>query len=61
MNPAYEAVVLEPCLRQIWTRVKCQRSLFSVGGQGQSSAQLMNDDPEPWGFRGGLSGEFQVT
>ncbi|TNN21644.1 hypothetical protein EYF80_068244 [Liparis tanakae] len=21
----------------------------------------MTDDPEPWGFRGGLSGEFQVT
>lgn len=20
----------------------------------------MTDDPEPWGFRGGLSGEFQV-
>ncbi|XP_070712533.1 protein O-GlcNAcase isoform X2 [Pempheris klunzingeri] len=30
-----------------------------LGGQGQPSAQLMNDDPEPWGFRGGLSGEFQ--
>uniref|UniRef100_A0A671TND8 protein O-GlcNAcase n=1 Tax=Sparus aurata TaxID=8175 RepID=A0A671TND8_SPAAU len=23
------------------------------------SAQVMNNDPEPWGFRGGLSGEFQ--
>lgn len=31
----------------------------SLGGQGPPSAQLMNDDPEPWGFRGGLSGEFQ--
>ncbi|XP_070835205.1 protein O-GlcNAcase [Chaetodon trifascialis] len=31
----------------------------TLGGQHQSSAQLMNDDPEPWGFRGGLSGEFQ--
>ncbi|KAM4585488.1 protein O-GlcNAcase [Odontesthes bonariensis] len=31
----------------------------TLGGQGQPSAQLMNDDPEPWGFRGGLSGEFQ--
>ncbi|KAM9362483.1 protein O-GlcNAcase [Symphorus nematophorus] len=29
------------------------------GGQGQPSAQLMNNDPEPWDFRGGLSGEFQ--
>ncbi|XP_038570076.1 protein O-GlcNAcase [Micropterus salmoides] len=31
----------------------------TLGGQGQPSAQLMNNDPEPWGFRGGLSGEFQ--
>ncbi|KAK2815782.1 hypothetical protein Q5P01_026249 [Channa striata] len=31
----------------------------TLGGQGRPSAQLMNDDPEPWGFRGGLSGEFQ--
>ncbi|XP_072240434.1 protein O-GlcNAcase [Leuresthes tenuis] len=31
----------------------------TLGGQGQPSAQLMNEDPEPWSFRGGLSGEFQ--
>nr|XP_020451682.1 protein O-GlcNAcase-like isoform X2 [Monopterus albus] len=31
----------------------------TLGGQDRPSAQLMNDDPEPWGFRGGLSGEFQ--
>ncbi|XP_032396669.1 protein O-GlcNAcase isoform X2 [Etheostoma spectabile] len=31
----------------------------TLGGQGRPSAQLMNTDPEPWGFRGGLSGEFQ--
>ncbi|XP_038140646.1 protein O-GlcNAcase [Cyprinodon tularosa] len=31
----------------------------TLGGQNQPSAQLLNDDPEPWGFRGGLSGEFQ--
>ncbi|XP_035516159.1 protein O-GlcNAcase [Morone saxatilis] len=31
----------------------------TLGGRGQPSAQIMNDDPEPWGFRGGLSGEFQ--
>ncbi|XP_070769952.1 protein O-GlcNAcase [Enoplosus armatus] len=31
----------------------------TLGRQGQPSAQLMTDDPEPWGFRGGLSGEFQ--
>lgn len=31
----------------------------ALGGQRQPSAQLMNDDPEPWSFRGGLSGEFQ--
>ncbi|XP_068177052.1 protein O-GlcNAcase [Antennarius striatus] len=31
----------------------------TLGGHGQPSAQLMNDEPEPWGFRGGLSGEFQ--
>ncbi|XP_061578578.1 protein O-GlcNAcase [Cololabis saira] len=31
----------------------------TLGGQGQPSAQVMNEDPEPWGFRGGLSGEFQ--
>ncbi|XP_059206095.1 protein O-GlcNAcase [Centropristis striata] len=31
----------------------------TLGGQGRPSAQPMNQDPEPWGFRGGLSGEFQ--
>ncbi|XP_028262638.1 protein O-GlcNAcase [Parambassis ranga] len=31
----------------------------TLGGQGRPSAQIMNNDPEPWGFRGGLSGEFQ--
>lgn len=31
----------------------------TLGGHCRPSAQLMNDDPEPWGFRGGLSGEFQ--
>lgn len=31
----------------------------TIGGHRQPSAQLLNDDPEPWGFRGGLSGEFQ--
>uniref|UniRef100_A0A3P8QI33 protein O-GlcNAcase n=1 Tax=Astatotilapia calliptera TaxID=8154 RepID=A0A3P8QI33_ASTCA len=31
----------------------------TLGGHSQPSAQLLNDDPEPWGFRGGLSGEFQ--
>uniref|UniRef100_UPI0037E95183 protein O-GlcNAcase n=1 Tax=Semicossyphus pulcher TaxID=241346 RepID=UPI0037E95183 len=30
-----------------------------LGGQGRPSFNVMNDDPEPWGFRGGLSGEFQ--
>lgn len=34
---------------------------MSTGGQHPPSAQVMNNDPEPWGFRGGLSGEFQVT
>lgn len=31
----------------------------TLGEQGRPSAHVMNDDPEPWGFRGGLSGEFQ--
>uniref|UniRef100_A0A3P9K5I4 protein O-GlcNAcase n=1 Tax=Oryzias latipes TaxID=8090 RepID=A0A3P9K5I4_ORYLA len=31
----------------------------ALGGQDSLAAQLMTDDPEPWGFRGGLSGEFQ--
>ncbi|XP_041912101.1 protein O-GlcNAcase [Alosa sapidissima] len=31
----------------------------TIGGQTTLSAQQKNDDPEPWGFRGGLSGEFQ--
>ncbi|XP_071245797.1 protein O-GlcNAcase isoform X2 [Salvelinus alpinus] len=30
-----------------------------LGGQSRPSGQVMTDDPEPWGFRGGLSGEFQ--
>nr|XP_061792169.1 protein O-GlcNAcase [Nerophis lumbriciformis] len=36
-----------------------QAYVKSLGGFGKASAQLMNADPEPWGFRGGLSGEFQ--
>uniref|UniRef100_A0A3P9ITG2 O-GlcNAcase like n=1 Tax=Oryzias latipes TaxID=8090 RepID=A0A3P9ITG2_ORYLA len=32
----------------------------ALGGQDSPAAQLMTDDPEPWGFRGGLSGELQV-
>ncbi|CAL9700665.1 unnamed protein product [Knipowitschia caucasica] len=31
----------------------------TLSGHGRPSAHVMNDDPEPWGFRGGLSGEFQ--
>uniref|UniRef100_A0A3B5M4N5 O-GlcNAcase like n=1 Tax=Xiphophorus couchianus TaxID=32473 RepID=A0A3B5M4N5_9TELE len=31
----------------------------TLGGQDEPSAQILTDDPEPWGFRGGLSGEFQ--
>ncbi|KAF7703251.1 protein O-GlcNAcase isoform X1 [Silurus meridionalis] len=31
----------------------------SLGGRNPSPSQVINDDPEPWGFRGGLSGEFQ--
>ena len=34
--------------------------MFSIGGRGRPSAQLLNEDPEAWDFRGGLSGEFQV-
>lgn len=32
---------------------------FKTGGQHQAT-QLVNDDPEAWTLRGGLSGEFQV-
>ncbi|KTF85619.1 hypothetical protein cypCar_00029660 [Cyprinus carpio] len=31
----------------------------TLGGQTPHSALALTDDPEPWGFRGGLSGEFQ--
>lgn len=31
----------------------------SLGGRNPPHCQVINDDPEPWGFRGGLSGEFQ--
>ncbi|XP_062243534.1 protein O-GlcNAcase isoform X1 [Platichthys flesus] len=31
----------------------------TLGGRGRPSAQLLNEEPEPWDFRGGLSGEFQ--
>uniref|UniRef100_A0AAR2KNI9 GH84 domain-containing protein n=1 Tax=Pygocentrus nattereri TaxID=42514 RepID=A0AAR2KNI9_PYGNA len=31
----------------------------SLGGHNPPPCQVINDDPEPWGFRGGLSGEFQ--
>ncbi|XP_072318937.1 protein O-GlcNAcase isoform X2 [Eucyclogobius newberryi] len=31
----------------------------TLSGHERPSAHVMNEDPEPWGFRGGLSGEFQ--
>ncbi|KAM6972536.1 protein O-GlcNAcase [Aplochiton taeniatus] len=31
----------------------------TLGGRSRPPAQPMTDEPEPWGFRGGLSGEFQ--
>ncbi|XP_066504030.1 protein O-GlcNAcase [Hoplias malabaricus] len=31
----------------------------SLGGCNPPHCQVINNDPEPWGFRGGLSGEFQ--
>lgn len=31
----------------------------TLGGGTPHTAMIINDDPEPWGFRGGLSGEFQ--
>ncbi|XP_076879690.1 protein O-GlcNAcase [Brachyhypopomus gauderio] len=31
----------------------------SLGGRNPPPSQVITDDPEPWGFRGGLSGEFQ--
>uniref|UniRef100_A0A3Q3WMD2 GH84 domain-containing protein n=1 Tax=Mola mola TaxID=94237 RepID=A0A3Q3WMD2_MOLML len=31
----------------------------ALGVKIRHELRLMNDDPEPWGFRGGLSGEFQ--
>lgn len=34
--------------------------LLETGGRNPPPSQVINADPEPWGFRGGLSGEFQV-
>ncbi|XP_057218292.1 protein O-GlcNAcase [Triplophysa rosa] len=31
----------------------------TLGGGTPHPCMIINDDPEPWGFRGGLSGEFQ--
>nr|XP_055040089.1 protein O-GlcNAcase isoform X2 [Misgurnus anguillicaudatus] len=31
----------------------------TLGGGTPHPAMIINDNPEPWGFRGGLSGEFQ--
>ncbi|TRY82648.1 hypothetical protein DNTS_032585 [Danionella cerebrum] len=31
----------------------------ALGGRDPHPALALTDDPEPWGFRGGLSGEFQ--
>lgn len=35
--------------------------LISTGCRSQSSAQFLSGDQEPWAFRGGLAGEFQVS
>lgn len=36
-----------------------QAYVKGLGGHGPLSAQSVNNDPEAWTFRGGLSGEFQ--
>uniref|UniRef100_A0AAX7T7S2 protein O-GlcNAcase n=1 Tax=Astatotilapia calliptera TaxID=8154 RepID=A0AAX7T7S2_ASTCA len=33
----------------------------TLGGHSQPSAQLLNDDPEPWGFRGGLLSAGEIS
>uniref|UniRef100_A0A3B5AKR6 protein O-GlcNAcase n=1 Tax=Stegastes partitus TaxID=144197 RepID=A0A3B5AKR6_9TELE len=36
-----------------------QAYVKALGSEGQASTEVMEDDPEPWRFRGALSGEFQ--
>lgn len=36
-------------------------ALLLTGCRSQSSAQFLKGDQEPWAFRGGLAGEFQVS
>ena len=36
-------------------------ALLLTGCRSQSSAQFLRGDQEPWAFRGGLAGEFQVS
>ena len=36
-------------------------AVLLTGCRSQSSAQFLSGDQEPWAFRGGLAGEFQVS
>lgn len=36
-------------------------ALLLTGCRSQSSAQFLRGDQEPWAFKGGLAGEFQVS
>ena len=58
------------CLLVCWTfetpgnplsRNVLRLDLISTGCRSHSSAQFLIGDQEPWAFRGGLAGEFQVS
>lgn len=50
------------CVREPHPVVTMSAWLCSLTGcRSQSSAQFLRGDQEPWAFRGGLAGEFQVS
>lgn len=50
------------CVREPHLVVTLVRlAVLLTGCRSQSSAQFLKGDQEPWAFRGGLAGEFQVS
>lgn len=49
------------CIRAPSCGNNVRLALLLTGCRSQSSAQFLRGDQEPWAFRGGLAGEFQVS
>lgn len=59
--PPHLPIPLHLCQRAPSCGNTVRLALLLTGCRSQSSAQFLRGDQEPWAFRGGLAGEFQVS